>query len=481
MHKKLVFIFSFMIITITGYGQDVYHTISVKSKTSTTHPVENTHLVKDKKTNHLYAFVEEVKTTFGYQYNSENVEVSSLVSEGLKRKYKEIIGQAVGDEKVRLIQKNNRGKKFASILYDFKNSTTVEEEYDLDMKNQAFLQSYSHEDACYIFTINKITSTIRKHTLGLDGSHSYKDVDLSAEYTKNKIKPINLYSIMLETKGIKSFLSLHKVENRLPNSLEVATQKNKMYEHDNGFMITMDGNRQRTVLLDFQLPELEPALSLIRTPKPLGNVYIYKSNSFILDTVIAQVVSNYKMMNLEIKNIKTLELIKQYSLEKEDSIPFRNSDILQEGSIYSFGATRKMEKTSKFLRKISTDKNGIVLYKTKQGYRATIGGTRVQPSGGGFSPGFGMPIGAIGAMTLSFNPAAFAYGSYNATGSTRIECLFDDDFEHIPGELDENVFDQINAFKEKINKKADNVFYLDGITLFGNYYPRKKEYVLYSF
>lgn len=482
MYKKLLSIVLIVSSTLTTYGQDLFHKISLDNKTSI-NTIENAHIIRDKTTNYLYAFMEESKTTYGYLYNIENAEIGRLVSSGLKRKYKEIIGQAITDQKVRLIQKNNRGTKYASILYDFKNNKTIEEEYDLDMKNQAFLQTYSYEDTCYLFTINKTNGTIRKWTLAIDGSHSYLDIDLSEEFKRTKFKANNLYSVMSDSKGFNTSFSVQKVENNVPNSLEVATQKNKMYEQEQGFILTLDYSKHRTVLLEFKGPELQPELKLIPKPKPLNNDITYKSNSFIIDNIIAQIVSNNKMMNIEIKDLNTLEIIKQYTVEKDDPIDFRNSDILQEGSMYSFGATRKMEKTSKFLRKISTDKNGIVLYKTYEGYRAIIGGTRQQSNGGGFAAaGFGaIPVGSIGAVTVSFNPTAFAYGAYSSTGSTRVECLFNDDFEHIPGELNENVFDQISAFKKDIQKRADNVFYIDGLVLFGNYNPSRKQYNLYSF
>ncbi|RMB59121.1 hypothetical protein EAX61_08650 [Dokdonia sinensis] len=113
----------------------------------------------------------------------------------------------------------------------------------------------------------------------------------------------------------------------------------------------------------------------------------------------------------------------------------------------------------------------------------TVGGVRPQGGGGGMMmPGFGgLPIATVGAVTMSFNPASFAYGSYGATGSTRIESMFDGDFNHIDGEVVDNIFDRIDRHTERLRKFADNIFLKDGKVLFGNYDPRIKEYTLYSF
>lgn len=472
-----------LLLCISSYGQAIFHKVSLTNKESGT-ALENVHLVTDEESGDFSVFAEEPKTTYGYLYNSDKELQSQLVSEGLKRKYKEIIGQAVRANKVRLIQKNSKGTKFASILYDFDNNTTQEAEYDLDTGRQVFLQSYSHGANCYVFSILKNSNLIRKWIFNVDGSVTKEDIDLTQELARNKVKSLNVYNLMQESQGFNSSVSMVKIENNLPNTLEIATEQNKMYEYDGGFYWTLDEDEGYTVLFDFRTPELQPNLTFIKKPLPLSQSKDNPTNSYLIEDKIAQIVSNSSMMHIEIKNLSTFNLVQEFKLEKDDPINFKNSPILQEGSVYSFGATRKMEKTSKFLRKIASDKNGLSLFKTKYGYRMTVGGVRTQGGGGGgmMMPGFGgLPIATVGAVTMSFNPASFAYGSYGATGSTRIESMFDTEFKHIEGELTDNIFDRIDSYTERLKKKADNIFIKDGEVLFGNYDHRAREYTLYSF
>lgn len=471
-----------LVLSMTAYGQEEYLEIPFKDIKSSSAYIDNVHLVKNEETGFLSIFAEESKTTYGFQYDENLKQVAQLTSGGLKRKYKEIIGQVYDNDRIRLLQKNKKGTKFASILYDFNAQVTEEIEYDVDMSDQKFIQSYSKGGACYVFTIFKNKNLLRKWVFKLDGSVSHTDISLQEELVRNRFSSTNIYNLLTETQGFNTILKMVKVENRLPNTLEIATEESKMYAHDNGFYWTLDSNHHYTVLLDFQLPDLEPTITFVEKTKL--NTRLPASNSFIVGNVLAQIVSSTQELKINFRDIEDMESLKTYDLRKDDEITFKNSSILQEGSVYSFGATRKLEKTSKFLRKIASDKNGIALFKSDNGYRATIGGVRPQSGGGGFGAMGALgsiPIASFGAATMSFNPASFAYGSYGFTGSTRIESLFHNDFDHREGELPDNVFDQIENLSSKWLKRADDVYLIDDFVLFGNYQTNRKLFTLYKF
>lgn len=481
--KKIV---SFALCTLcfSLFAQEKYLEVSLKDVKTTSGFITNVHLIKNDASGSLSLFLEEPKTTYGFKYDENLNQTAQLTSKGVKRKYKEIIGQASGEGKVRLIQKNKKGNKFASIVYDFENQKTEEMEYDLDMSDQKYLQSYNHNGICYVFTIFKNTSVINKWTFTLDGAVTSEQISLDEEAERNRLRTFNLYKLIEESQGAKNFYTMNKVENNLPNTLDIATEQNKMFTHDNGFYWTFDENHQYTALLDFQLPDLLPKLNIIRK-SVIGDANSSKTNSFIAGSVIAQLVSNSKNMNLVFKDLETKEVLNEYKLSKDEEFTFKNGPILQEGSMYSFGSTRTFEKSSKFLRKISSDKNGVALFKSDNGYRAIIGGVRQQSGGGGFGAmggAFGgIPIASAGAITMSFNPASFAYGSYGSTSSTRIESLFDIEFQHVEGDLPANVFDDIENLSGNWTKRADNVYLVEDFVLFGNYETNRKLYTLYKF
>lgn len=470
-------------LCLSSFAQEKYLEVSLDGVKTTSGFINNVHLIKNDETGNLSLFLEEPKTTYGFQYDEDLKQIAQLTSKGVKRKYKEIIGQASAGGKVRLIQKNTKGNKFASILYDFENQQTEEMEYDLDMSDQNYLQSYNRDGICYVFTIFKNTSILNKWTFTLDGEVTSEELTLEDEMKRNKLRSFNLYKLIEEGGGMNSFVHISKVENKLPNTLDIATEQSKMFTHENGFYWTLDENHQYTAILDFQLPDLLPKLTIVRK-SVIGDANSVKTNSFISGDILAQIVSNSKNMNLVFKDLETQEVINEYNLSKDEEIAFKNGPILQEGSVYSFGSTRKFEKSSKFLRKIASDKNGIALFRSNNGYRAIIGGIRSQGGGGGFGmmgAMGGIPMATAGGVVVSFNPASFAYGSYGSTSSTRIESLFDIEFQHIEGELTSNVFDEIEILSGDWLKRADDVYLVEDFVLFGNYDTNKKLYTLYKF
>ncbi|WP_400076035.1 hypothetical protein [Winogradskyella sp. R77965] len=451
-------------------AQETFLNVSIKNKESLGN-INNAHVIDNKENNALFVFLEEAKTTYGYEYNQNKELELELVSKGLKRKFKTIIGSAIDGHKVRLIETNKKQTKYASILFDFKNNITEELTYNFKLSPyDYYLQSYSYKNTCYMYTYNSQSNKLCKWTFLIDGSIKQKFYSLEGNYSWVNPSSKNHFH--------KEF---QKVNNRLPNNLSITSKPYKMYEYDDSFKWTLDDNSGYTLIIDFKAPEFSPEFSRISNPKIEANSP--KTNSYIFENKIAQVVSNSSQLAFVIKNLSDEKIIKSISVSKKDTIDFKNGPILQEGSAYSFGSTRKIEKTSKFLRKMSSDKNGISIYPMDDKYRVTIGGIRPQSSGGGMMmPGFGgMPIGQFGAFTMSYNPTAFAYGAYGYNGSTRIECLFDSDFSHLQGEIPENVFDKIDAYKNNLIENSESVFSIGNQILYGNYYPSKKQYVLISF
>ncbi|MFD0931789.1 hypothetical protein ACFQ0R_04165 [Psychroflexus salinarum] len=448
--------------------------------------IQDAYLIEDSKTNSYYAILEEDKVTHGFKFDSIGTLVNRITSEGLKRKYKEIIGHIIKNNKLLLIQKNDKGNKFAYIQYDFTTGKTKEAEYDIEKRTDRFVESYCTSDRCIIYTIDiSNNNSLKKWEYKIDGKSSVKEIFLTKQLRMSGIKDNYLSSYIIEAKGFTSNIDLVKVNNKIPNNIEITANPNKMYEYENGFVWTLDGDLEHTILLNFDYPEFEPKVRIIKKSR-LKNEWGGKSNSFLFEDKIAQVMSNNKELIVDIKSIEQPEdLIKTLRVGKKEEIEFKNSQILQEGSMYSFGSTRKMEKTSKLLRKMSSQDNGISINRNKDKYHITIGGIRKQTSGGGMMmPGFGaVPMGTFGAMTVSFNPTFYAYGLYSNTGSTRIECLFDKEFNHSEGEIEKNVFDRIDDYKEvnERNIKVESITYFNNRVILGYLSLREDRYLFKSF
>jgi len=245
--------------------------------------------------------------------------------------------------------------------------------------------------------------------------------------------------------------------------LETTSKPTKLYIEKDKFIFSFDGNRYYTHLFFIDANTLDVTEKKIGKPN-IETTGIIKHNSFVMDGNIFLLSTTSKEFKFSIKNIETTNSLKEIHLFKKDSILFKNGSVYYEG-IDFFGSKREheTEKTSKFLRKITSSKVGVSIYKQNGFHKISIGGIKeVKSSGGGMMmamPGMAMPGVSIGggvSVGLSFNPTYMAYNSYSNTKSTYIDCLFDENFQHQKMQIPDNAFDKIKNFEEEITDRTKN-------------------------
>src|SRR5690606_22325633 len=88
-------------------------------------------------------------------------------------------------------------------------------------------------------------------------------------------------------------------------------------------------------------------------------------------------------------------------------------------------------------------------------------------------------------VTSSFNPTFFSYGGYPSIESNktkRIECLFNDNFDHIEGEIPQNVFNRLKKHTSNLPKaKAETVFKMNDFFVYGRYFTIENVYKFFKF
>ncbi|TYP99576.1 hypothetical protein C7447_101176 [Tenacibaculum adriaticum] len=262
-----------------------------------------------------------------------------------------------------------------------------------------------------------------------------------------------------------------------------------MYVRDNSIVFSFDNNNEFTQVLTINLNDFSAKSKAFKKPMIDVKPNDKKSNSFINGNHIFIIANNKEKLVLNIVNYNNKEILKSYSILKDEPITFKNTPIIQEGG--SYNNYRELEKTKKFLRKINVNEVGVSVRKLNGIYHLTLGGYTLQSNGGTMMMGGfgGLPITSFGNVSIFFNPAQFAYNSISNTKSTRIESLFDEHFNHIEGEIQENAFDKIKKNEKEIQ---DNVFNSDsekGGTIFkykdyfikGTYNYESKIYTLKKF
>ncbi|CAM1340049.1 conserved hypothetical protein [Tenacibaculum amylolyticum] len=433
--------------------------------------------VVNKENGNTIMFIADAKNVYGYKLNPEFQLIDKLASETKKRKYKIFIGGDIHGQDYRIFLSNTSQNKFASINFSFTNKTTSSTEFKLP-QYEYFVQTIAPKNKLYLLTADKNSGNLYLYSFDKNGTPIKDKINLESTHIVGKYdRAVKIATLLTGQESVQ------KIEKDTPNAIETVSDPVKMYVRDGNIIITFDQNKKVTYVLNIDIESKNSSTKVY--DKPLANLKSSrkKTNSFIYGDYMFGIAANKEIFSMHILDYPSGNFIKEYAVSKNEKISFKNTPIIQEGGAYN--SYRELEKTKKFLRKITSENIGISVIKIAGDYLFTIGGYVNQRQGGGMmmmGGGFGaIPIGTIGSATFFFNPTMFAYNSFSNTKSTRIEGVFNDNFEHIPNkEIPENVFDKINDSKT-YNETAKTVFRYKDFFIKGDYNTRTKIYHLKKF
>lgn len=425
----------------------------------------------------LAIFIADAKNVYGYKLDDQfkvRGEVSSLTKE---RKYKVLLGSSIQNNTYKLYLTNKDENKFAFITFSFDSKETSIHGFILP-SGQTFIQTISYKNKFYILSANKLTGSVFLNYFNDENILQYQSIDTSDFSFLNKSgRKISITELLLTFNSTP----IKKFEKDTPNSIETASESTKMYMRDNSVVLTFDNNNNVTQVLTINLDTFEATNKNFE--KPLSQIKSgrKKTNSFIYDDKIVIVGATKNIFSMHILDYKTGTFIKEYAASKDEDIPFKNSAIVQKGGYYN--NYRELDKTKKFLRKITSNKIGVSVIKNKGDYHFSIGGYVEQRAAGPMMMGGfgGMPIASFGNVSFFFNPTMLAYDSFSNTKSTQIECLFDENFNHIKDTTpNDNVFDKMKNISKR-GKTGITVFKYKDHFVRGSYNQETKIYYLRKF
>ncbi len=479
-------------------------------------------------TNKIATFLIEKKEMYGFIVNENfNVEKHILL-ENKKRKYKLLMGKMYNDKNQYKVIVSNRIKtKFAIITFDFSTGKANLIEDDFNTRKFLFLQSISRKNKVHLLFIDRNTNNIISRNYYADGHIDDTEFNFkNEEFLITDTKKINLKKLLpdysnpahREIKNIAYELTKVSEESHKTNleadffstsvkrkqtspiSIDISSKLSKLYIRNEDVIITLDKNKFYTQILFLNLNNGTYKFKKVKKPLFEAEKLYKKSNSFILDDMLFTTTSTKQKLVININNLENNSLVKQLTIDREQPIEFSNTPIIQTGG--DFANYRELEKTKQFLRKITTSNIGISALKNETGIEITLGGRKYvdRPGvtagiiGGGL---FGV-LGSFSATSSYFNANTYSYNSYLKKKSVYIKCLFDDNFNHIDGEIRDNVYDKIHTFTNPKKKKLDddiytekeqnstkkdavNIFRVNNQLILGYYNKKIKTYNYYKF
>lgn len=445
--RKIFFNCFLFIISSTAFSQENLLSFQNDLKTSTSNikdviPVVNTD------TDEIAFFVVDAKNVYGYKIDANFNIIEKITSEEKSRKYKVLIGSsASNDDSYRVFLTNKNQDKFSSVKFSFKEDATSLNEFSIG-KNEKFIQTVVSKNQFYLISGSKLRNHLYLYSFDENGNPKRNNIDISnLRFIDSEGKNTNLLSLLIQSEDLTKF------EENTPNSIELTSAKRKMFVRENSILFTLDHHKMFTQVLQIDLRMLEA--SAFQFKKPSLGKKSKRTNSYLNGEHLFTIAATKNQFSIEILDFKTGNLIKEYTANKNDSITFKNTAIIQEGGMYD--SYRELGKTKRFLKRIAKGNTGISARKVNNQYHLIIGGYIVQRSNAGMMMPFGgIPIGSFGAATVFFNPAQIAFNSFSNNKTTRIEGLFDENFDHILGEIKENAFDKMKEFPS--NNKGSTVF-----------------------
>jgi len=421
--------------------------------------------------NQLALFFKNRKKIFGYLYNEKQELISTISPIEIPKKAQILIGKTYNNDSYTLYFSNTRKTYFSSISINFiTKNFNVNDNLGIHVKGEKVIDFLIDKHKIYILSIVKKTSILKTYELDNNGLVGTKEFDFSNEVIKSdKGWNYNLYHLLY---GNPTYSTVELIKNDIPNALEKTSAYTKLYFKKGKLTLTNNLFDRYTYLITIDLDKSTQSFEVINNKDFVKQNLGDNSSSYIFKNYFFNIYSNNKKLNFNIHDLKTKKLIKSFEILKDSNITFKNSPIIQEGG--ELNKYREFEKTSKFLRKITNSKIGITAYQEGDDIIITLGASEVVQSN---NIAIGVILGGAigGAIFSSFN-------SYANTKSTRINCLFDKEFNHKKGEVPLNSFDKINNFIEdnKLKKhKLQTIFKYKDNYIWGAL--DKETYRLYKF
>ncbi|MES2544539.1 MAG: hypothetical protein V4548_06620 [Bacteroidota bacterium] len=476
MNKFALILFSF--ITINSFSQELVKNIRFKipQKSDLFQIIE-----EDNKRVSLF-FTNKIKTT-SVRFDKDFNIIDSLSYIKPEKKFNEIVGYSISDNKYYTYWSASNNKEFVSQCFDFSKKVTLQKSYTLDSGKEQVIKKTTINNIFYLITITK-NSNILNFYVFKDGNYSKRTVDMSERvfYDKEN-KDAKLWSIFNTITTMENYFGLQTISNDSPASLTFSGSKRKCYDYNNNFIITLDNNNQFTQFISINLNDFSFNYQIFDQPKIIENVDASSdSNSFVLEKNIVQMNLNSDNLVIVVKDFNNQDL-KSYQAFDNKEIDFKNSEIYQENK--SVKSVRVLDKSNQFLRKIYHLNPSLSCYSNNGVNYLTIGSVSSleNNNNGAMMVGgmFGL-AGALIAVALTSNYSMNNLNSYQGRKVVYINCMFDDNFNHINGDAKKLAFDKLRNFVEE-NKKltSQTIFKFDSALLFGGFNKETNYYSFYKF
>jgi len=405
--------------------------------------------------NEFAIFLMDFGHIYASAFDKDYVYLGRINSDRIKRKMSNVFTTHSFGNTHTLFLNNETYKKFEYLEFDFRKHTINSGDIDLNLKGQKIIKSFKYEENLYILSVEKSNPILVLNKIDEDYKVRKKTFDLSNFEIKNNLgKQINLDRLI-----IKNFSGITGINfndtNRFPVSLGQTSSKSKIYKQGNKLLITLDQFREFTQVITLNLETEKITFKKIPKPKTYKSPYGSKTNSFIYNSIIAQIAIVKDTVKISVKNHITGKELNAYTLVSGKKIGYINKPPFQK----KFGVEKIKELDSKkFIKKLNRNTASININRIDGVNYISFGSWKKNSS---IEPNsFSMMYGAAGALLFAvlyevLSPDMHSFSLYANGQTTQSTGIFDDSFQHLPNKkVMPSLYDNIEEFHKTVKRKS---------------------------
>jgi hypothetical protein len=474
--KNIILFLSFFLFS-KSFSQETVKSINLNlsKKTDVFQVVE-----EDKK--QVTLFFSDQKRLKATRLNESFEIIDSISTTRPNNDFEDIVGYSINGNKYYSYwsSANNKEIIYQCFDFDFKNTTT--KSFPLAFEKEKTIKKITVNNVFYLITCVKNESILNFYIFN-DGNLVKKSIDLSnKKFLDKKNSLTTLWDIFNVSTAFESALSVQNISNDSPPSLTFSANKRKIYTNANTLIFSFDINKTFTQLLYLNLSDFTADLKTFTQPYfKTSEFEIADSNSFLSNDKLIQLKLNAERMIISIKNLDGTEF-KYYESFSNTEISFKNSDIIQEnGSVKN---SRILESSKQLLRKIHNLNPSLSCYTLNNKNYLTIGSVSLIQNNNAMLYGgmIGGLAGALIAASLTSNYSLNNLNSYKDRKVVYINCLFDENFNHLNENVNKLAFDNLRDFAEQEKDLiSKTIFKLNSSLYYAGYNKDQNKYFFYKF
>jgi hypothetical protein len=389
------------------------------------------------------------------------------------------LGGYYSNEWVTLLYSKKNKKEFTAFKLNVTDNSVSYSSFKLP-KGELFLESFSTGTAYFFVTVKWNSSTLTFYRTNESGEFIENKVDLSRYTFGIKTKP----SLFENLRDLSGDVKFSMITYESISGLSQTYIKNKGYYDKGKFYLTLDKDYGKTILVKVNIENWETSFakfgeSTESCSKSSSGSFLYYDNIFI-----SQVCEEH--LGISVYDINSGLLVKNYSVQADEEISFRNTPIIQEGGNFFSGDKRELGQTKALVRKILRSKMAIAVnaLNSRSALEVTVGSfvefQRGGMPGASFVPGGTAPStfgsGSV-ALPTTYNPTYTSYQSYKVTKSASFKSLLNStSLDHIKGKIDKNDFDKMEDYFEEDGSTIPNLGIKSSDVLTKTIFYHKGEY-----